>query len=418
MPGNPSIDRLETLECVERNGVVRRLVRTARVMGMTGWTDYRVLWQGLAKAGIPAWGTGLVDSTNLTNFANTQAFNTLVLIQRDAKIAEQDPGTVDVILTYEHLLDGPNQGLKFPGSNTILYTKSRSSVVQKPTNFFYPYGQNQASTAPINILEVSSLTGPGSPVVITVAAGTYISNGTSITISGLEPSDLDGTWIVTALGNGQFILNGSAFSGDAYTGGQLALTPGTLAPRIQILVGHKYALDDSNFPGQIQIQGGEISLPFPQENLRLEGYIYTANPRAIKRAIHRMVNAVQWLEDNDQRCWLCSEVQFDILDPKPVVFPAALGVAQPLYRFEFEFQYDPDTWDQTVTFKDSRTGLPPADVVLGYIPDPNAPDVQDQQEDDITAETFPAGWWTVPALPQTDFNAFFAAYFDGNNGNP
>lgn len=410
---NPSIDRLETLECVERNGVIRKLVRLARVFGLSN-TDYRQLWAALIKAGIPAYGSGLVDTSNAGTIAATQAFAALVLVERSAKIAEGDPATVDVTLTYEHVLDGPNQGVAFPGiPSKILYARSRSSIVQKPTNFFYPYGNELADTTPIPILGVSQFGGVGGGILINVPANFYVTNDLGVVIDGVTgTTEANGNWTITVVGPGQLLLNSSTFVNNWTGGGEIGVAPGTLAPRLQILTGHKYPLDDRDWKGQIQIQGGEINLPFPQENLRLDGYTYTSNPDALKLAIHRKVNSDNW-RGRPPRTWLCTEVQYEVLSPRPVSVPLGVVPNTPLYRFEFEIQYDSDGWDQTVAFKDQRTGLPPSTVQIGTIPDPATPTVLNQQLDPTTNQPFPAGTWTVPALPQTNFLAFFQANFDG-----
>lgn len=420
MPGNPSIDRLETLECIERNGVIRSLTRVARVFGMGQYLDYRVLWAGLAKAGIPAAYSRLVDTTNNTTIAQTMPFNALVLTERDAKIADLDKGTVDVTLKYEHILDGPNQSLQgfinFLGLSSVLFVRGRSSIVQKPTNFFYYKGQ-QSVTGTFPITDVFE--GIGGTIEITYT-GPAVASGSTGTIAGVTgTTEANGTWVLQQGSGGDYILSGTTgqFVHPYLGGGTITFATGTNVPRIQILTGHRFPLTDPDWPGRQFISGGEIQLPYPQENARLAGFAWTSNPLSYKRAIHNKVNATAWM-GYPPRTWLCTEAEHEVLDPKGLALPPPTNVAAgtPLYKFEFEFQYDSDTWDQTVTYIDSRTNLPPSNVQPASLADLLNPQVIDQQPDwQPPNEPFPAGYWQVVALPEADYNAFFASKFEGLN---
>ncbi len=85
------IDRIDQLEATERYGVVVRLVRRARVIGLDASGDYQVLMEALTEAGIPASMTPLTGAPNL------------VLVERNPKL--NDDRTVDVDLIYEHALN-------------------------------------------------------------------------------------------------------------------------------------------------------------------------------------------------------------------------------------------------------------------------------------------------------------------------
>jgi len=68
----------------------------------------------------------------------------LVLVGRDPRLVEQDK-TIDVTLHYEHILDGPNQLLvggnpNNPDLSGVIFGKLRTNIVEKNTNFYYPYG--------------------------------------------------------------------------------------------------------------------------------------------------------------------------------------------------------------------------------------------------------------------------------------
>lgn len=124
------IDHWETLDADEVNGAIMSLTRLARVIGLTN-TDYNILWSALGDAGIPA---------AMSTLAGSQ-FSGLVLTRRTPKLHNDDKGTVDVTLKYEHLLAGPNQSLFAPGGGSgFIYSKGKCSIREKETNFYYPFG--------------------------------------------------------------------------------------------------------------------------------------------------------------------------------------------------------------------------------------------------------------------------------------
>lgn len=84
------IDRIITLEALEKFGVIHRLVRQARVINLED-TDYSVLFSALEEAGIPASGSALGGEPNL------------ILVERNPKLIDET--TVDVDLVYEHILN-------------------------------------------------------------------------------------------------------------------------------------------------------------------------------------------------------------------------------------------------------------------------------------------------------------------------
>lgn len=130
MAADVYIDRVDTLSCTERLGVVRQLVRKVRVKNIAAF-DYTILTKALDAAGVPRFGDVLDDTHH--------ELNMLVLVERTVALVEEDTETVDVTCTYEHLLDGAHQNVKKPLSG-ILYGKSSSSVQQKTTNFYREAG--------------------------------------------------------------------------------------------------------------------------------------------------------------------------------------------------------------------------------------------------------------------------------------
>lgn len=90
MPASIREDSVKILKMTKRHGVVQTLVRQFIVEGLTD-DDYEVLESALAVAGVPAHGTSLGGS-----FAAN-----LILVTHDVSLLEEDPGTVEVTLTYE-----------------------------------------------------------------------------------------------------------------------------------------------------------------------------------------------------------------------------------------------------------------------------------------------------------------------------
>lgn len=113
------IQRVSLLESQEVDGAVRRLVTRTTVVGLTD-TTLAVLNSALAAAGIPAPGTTLVG------------FPELILRERNTKLVDQDKGTVDVDLVYEHLLS-QGQSLTNPVTGASV-VRASAKVQQIRTN--------------------------------------------------------------------------------------------------------------------------------------------------------------------------------------------------------------------------------------------------------------------------------------------
>ena len=329
MADTPFIDRVDTLNFTEKLGVIRTMTRKVRVIldPSTRPTDFTALSQAL-KVCPAVWST----------LAN-EGYAALVLVERSPSVAEGEPSCIDVILKYEHILDGPNQILSgnltnqavFGNNKPALYSKGRSSVVEKTTNFYYPYGD-------------------------------------------------------------------------------------TSQPRILIQVGHEFTKGDQGLPSLIinnqtnpysSFQGGEVSIPFPQENFSVSGVVATFDPHSIARMFVGKISDRMWI-GKPANTWLCTEAKWEVIDP--VGRPGPGGGKIPIYKFDMEFQYNIDTWNPTVVFNDQRTGRPPHDVVEGYLPDPNVAGpnlVFSYVFNSQNLAVQPAGYWEVPALPEADFFSLF-----------
>lgn len=362
------IDSIEDLSMVEDRGAVRSLVRKAKVYLSEGDlelvgpivdvrdqilgpdrrdpTVLKVALNVLTDAGYGPM-SRLVDPEDPTH-----PYNYLVLIRRSPKIMD-DPRWVEVLLNYEHVIDGPNQLLN-PVPLQNIYARGRCSIVEKPTNFYYPGGDTQMEREQI------------------VTAHTFPKNTTS----------------------------------------KAALASDPTKPRTVIA-------------------GGEISIPYPQANIRFEG-VYTTNntdrtPYDIAKQIIRHVNLLPWNGDKEFT-WLCTEVSWELSGYMPAteIAPALLkpladvlpnvNPSFPLYKMSFEFQFNHDTWDPFVVFIDPDTGNPPADIKEGDVVEifPNGVQVKNSTRHPDTNNIIPAGAFSVPALPRLDFKQFFKnATIDG-----
>lgn len=326
------LDKVENLKCSESRGVIRSCESKARVifqpvelqvdnrnqnvlsLALIALDDLGIRWNATF---------GVIGS-------NDSRFNNLVLVGRDASVAVNDPCCIDVILKWEHVLDGQNQIVRRP-PNGIIFGKGRCSIVEKPTNFFYPKG---------------------------IKAGNQ---------------------------------------------------------KTQIVVGHTYSAEDQgilnmpfvkNMPRTV-IQGGEVTIPFPQENFQFQGIVHTNSPLAMAQSLVAKVNKQPWL-GRVERSYICSEVQWEMNDAAP------RGVyLSPSYRMSFEFQYNSDTWDPAVVFLDQRTGRPPATVVEATAVAVEGPaGVVRMAFHPDNGEEMPAGYWKVPVLEEVDFQEFFGGLFE------
>lgn len=141
------IDHLSNLAAREERGVVRGMTRLVRVeftqAEIATHRNPNVLMLALAvldDAGLTAMSVLGVGRDPQKD--PEQRYAPLVLTKRLPKLSTQDDNCwVDVTLEYEHLIDGPNQVLRDPPILfSTVYGKGRTSIREKTTNFFYPYG--------------------------------------------------------------------------------------------------------------------------------------------------------------------------------------------------------------------------------------------------------------------------------------
>lgn len=341
----PFIDKVEDLKCSESNGVIRSLTRKVRVIFDKNEMTLQLRNQNILVAALNVLdGQGMLVGSRLGDIRKREdRFAPLTLVNRDAAVAEGDPCVVDVTCRYDHVMEGSSQALYNP-ANGLIFGKGRTSIVEKTTNFFYPYG-----------------------------------------IRDPKDPDKDKTQIVVA------------HTYDAYETG-IAASP-----------------HNPDYPRTI-VQGGEISIPYPQSNYVVQGIFPTARPARIALLIVATVNQVEWL-GMPPVTWICSEAQWEVNDPSDKV----LGLGKlPNYKFSFEFQYNVDTWDPAVVFIDSRTGRPPHNVRTGefisgggFPGTPAGPAGVLRMVLHPNGKEIPAGVWRVPALRRMNFDGFFKALFEG-----
>lgn len=119
MAATAHIVRTTQLQAREINGAVVRLVMQARVTGLSD-TDQEVLTTALATSGVPAAG------------ATLSGYDNLILVERNPRLVDGDPTTVDIDLIYEtYANDGQN--LSSPPAGVAI-GEARVNVSQVRTN--------------------------------------------------------------------------------------------------------------------------------------------------------------------------------------------------------------------------------------------------------------------------------------------
>lgn len=151
-------ERFEDLSCTERLGVITSLTRKQRIVFEAGDNppkNFNILKAALNVVPQPLTPppTATIDSEIQLAAIMDQGepFGQLVLVSRDARIAENEKWCVDVTLHYEHIMAGPNQSVQDPQSG-IIFGKGKTSVVDKTTNFFWP---NNDRSKPREVIQVS-----------------------------------------------------------------------------------------------------------------------------------------------------------------------------------------------------------------------------------------------------------------------
>ncbi len=131
----------------------------------------------------------------------------------------------------------------------------------------------------------------------------------------------------------------------------------------QVSVQHQYPADDANHPGELITQGGEFQYFEAQTVMFLRGIKTTKQPWLITTSIIGRVNSVAF-QGQDKRTWLCTSATYR---PGWSGASSRLSVNNRWYM-EFEWEFNPFTWDSDVVFTDDVTGKAPVDLIVdtGY----------------------------------------------------
>jgi len=338
------VDRLETTNATFERGVARSCTRkcrvglTTEVTGQEGYLSLTIARTFLRTKGFVEM-EPMGESPDILDATSGQEFAPLILVKMDLAMAD-DKYWVDATLHYAHIADGANQAFvpQVGPTNELIWGKGRTSIVEKTTNFFYPFGDR---TKPKTMLEV---------------------------------------------------------------GHQFAVTDQRMSA-----VPH-----DPNYPRYVR-QGGEISIPFPQSNYKFEAIVETRYPAALAESLIAKINDRVWM-GMPQHTWLITEVTYEVNNPARVQ-----NVTLPTYKMGFEFQYNSDTWNPTIAFKDQETGNTPASAVIGTVADGDGVFRYQLLPKFVPGVGFigmfpvPAGYWQVPALGRINFDAEFHAIFEASN---
>jgi hypothetical protein len=125
----------------------------------------------------------------------------------------------------------------------------------------------------------------------------------------------------------------------------------------QVVVSHTYPAGDPNYPSETKSQTGEFQYYDAQRSFMVTGIKRTPTPWLIANTIVGRVNSVPF-SGEAPRMWLCTACNWKGEGPHG-------GTNEHRYFMQFEFAFDPDTWDPTVIFIDDVTGKPPLNVVPG-----------------------------------------------------
>lgn len=149
------IDHIETLSVTEDRGVVTGLSRKVRVEFSA---TERAAAPGfdIASAALTACDTTTPSLAAMSIISSpvsppSDRWGALTLVKRSAGLVDKDPGFVDVTLEYQHLTAGANQEFvpNFGAPSGVIFGKGKTSIVEKTSNFYYPYGVKTNGKTPI-----------------------------------------------------------------------------------------------------------------------------------------------------------------------------------------------------------------------------------------------------------------------------
>lgn len=124
-----------------------------------------------------------------------------------------------------------------------------------------------------------------------------------------------------------------------------------------LTVSHTYPPEDNDFGGQTQVQGISVTADSASPYLRSTLYVEIDFPLSLVAQWINVTNLTPW-GGGAARSYCCTSVEFK--PHKLLRYPL-----RDIYIFSWTFNYKATGWDILATFKDPRTGLPPAGLVPG-----------------------------------------------------
>lgn len=122
-----------------------------------------------------------------------------------------------------------------------------------------------------------------------------------------------------------------------------------------ITVQHSYPANDPDFPGETKTQVVPITFLQPQTTFIATGLESNDNPHILASQWQGYINSVEWAGAGAS-AWLVTRVTFD---------PHDLSTTPTVWKFTFEFQFNPDFWTPLAFFRDQTTGRPPPGLIQG-----------------------------------------------------
>lgn len=297
------IDHTDTLEANERMGVVYSLRKLVHVQGITG-TDEGAIIRALDEAGVPATGTPLIPGASSLNFAAADSYKHrlfhLVLTDKEVKLHDKDTGSAQVVLKYEHVLNGPYQRL-FAGDQSGMrgdgkvYGIMDTSLTEEETNMCPVWlGDDDIQNAYNNAVTGETGAVPARPAPPVLTEGS----------------------------------------------------------RVPVVLKHPSGINMIN--QQVTYQSGKFKGLFTGKVYTLEGYFQGTVPHVLAESILWRVNSTDFL-GGASYTWLCTKFTYKAIG-RSILNPGDR------YECKIEFQYKDGGWNPTVVYHDAELNRPPADI--------------------------------------------------------
>lgn len=125
----------------------------------------------------------------------------------------------------------------------------------------------------------------------------------------------------------------------------------------EMLVYHTWPVDDKVEArrGQIEPQGGSPNIDQIHQTQRFSGPIAVAYPNFLQRVYLNHVNQFTWQGD-PPNSWKCVKADYELSNTSTTPYT---------FRWDFGFEFNPDSWMLQVTFEDDTNNKIPAGLVPG-----------------------------------------------------